>query len=470
MLSPEKTGLLSAFLGGLPESIALRLAKAVEVDRLSGGVLLPHETILAALRPALRLKKDSERTATPLRLFCEPFEDLLIAQQGKEKRKGRIARSSVAPMWNWISQVLMPEAAAGYAEGTKAALLGIHPGEVREYMRSFWSMVSPAMREAIAKDRKGVRAALGGDLVLADVEEIALLLSAAGEILALHDKFPRGTPQLTEDMIWVLRDVYDALVKTAPDVAPYVPVIVMSRLERPWEALKLPLHISRQTSDTLISNTDMGLAGEVLLGDLEVHSAAVKTVRHPIFEPVELAHHVKEFSRLSNGLTQEVELRRDGDWHKRLMKDRTTVADTLEGLMERAPREIVAALPVAKTGSYGGGPKAPDIKHAPDADKVERGLRYAKLVALCRPIAAAASFGAAQKDAQQEASIHLKSYSDDIVRELRTAEGPKREIAERFFNLATEFTAVLFSEEEAEFLRRRGRAALGEANQNSAAA
>jgi len=49
MLSVQKAGLLQAYLGSLPANLAGRLAKAVEVDRLTDGALLPHELILDGL-------------------------------------------------------------------------------------------------------------------------------------------------------------------------------------------------------------------------------------------------------------------------------------------------------------------------------------------------------------------------------------------------------------------------------------
>jgi hypothetical protein len=463
MLSPEKAGLLTAFLGGLPERVALRLAKAVEVDRLAGGTALPHDLILEALRPVLRKTTHGDRTPTPLRWFCEPFEDLLVSEPRKEKRKGRIARDSVIPVWRWISETLAPVASKAYVAVITEAVLGFRLQQAEAHAAEFWVAAAEALRSAIAADRKQARLALGSEATLADAEEMVILLSAGRDIADLKRKLPRDTAALNDDLVWTLRAIYDRIVANVPDAAPYVAVIAMSRLERPWEALKLPLQISRQTSDTLISSTDIGLAGEVLLGDLDVHTAAIRVVKHPNFDPERLAAHVSEFARLSNGLTQEVDLRRDGTWHQRLMKDRTAVADTMETLMERAPREILAALPVHKTGSYGGGPKAPDIGRPADAEKTERGLRYARLLVVCRKFAAAASFGAAQKEAFNEACLHLKSYRDDIVREVRAAEGARRVIAEQYFAIATEFMAILFSEEEAEFLRRRGRAAMADA-------
>ncbi len=166
------------------------------------------------------------------------------------------------------------------------------------------------------------------------------------------------------------------------------------------------------------------------------------------------------FAKISSGLVQEVELQRDGAWHQRLMKERKAVGNVMQGLMERAPREIIAATPVHKTGNYGGGPSAPDISRAVDPDKVERAQRYARLVMACRNSAAAASFGAAQKAAFEEVSTHLKSYGADIVREIRAAEGSKRTAAEQYAVIASDLMAILFSQEEAEFLRRRVRAAI----------
>ena len=66
-----------------------------------------------------------------------------------------------------------------------------------------------------------------------------------------------------------MREVYDQLVNRHPDAAPYVAVITMNRLSRPWEALRLPLLVTRHADETLISKTDMGLVGEILFARME---------------------------------------------------------------------------------------------------------------------------------------------------------------------------------------------------------
>jgi hypothetical protein len=457
MLSTEKSALLQAFLGGLPQMAAARLAKAVEVDRLAGGTVLPHDMILGALRPMLR---HVERTPTPLRLFCKPFEDLVRPENPKEKVKGRIARASIAPVWTWLSRTLLPEAASAYQSETRALIIRQQFDDALARAGAFWTLAADAMT---AVDRKAARLALMSDAVLADAQEMALLLSVGQEIAAIQSLLPRLVPQLTDDMLHTLRDIHDRLAADAGDAAPYVAVVAMNRLVHPWEALKLPQLVTHQTQDTLISSTDMGLVGDLLFADIELHGTAVRGARHPVFDVPVLIEHLAHFTELSSAIVKEIDIRRDGKWGKRLLKDRAAVAEHMEGFMERAPKEITAMLPVQKSGAFGGGPKAADFSRAVDGEKADRGLRYARLVTGCAPYAAAASFAAAQKDAYDEASQHLRGYNEDLIREMRGPEDARRTVLERQFELAAELTALLFSPEEAEFLRRRARAATAQA-------
>ena len=79
-MTDDKSNLLQTLLGKLPESAASKLAQAIEMDRLMDGRELPHDVILRGLRPSL---SQSSRTLTPLRLFCQPFEDLLDSSARK---------------------------------------------------------------------------------------------------------------------------------------------------------------------------------------------------------------------------------------------------------------------------------------------------------------------------------------------------------------------------------------------------
>ncbi len=462
MIKSQKAQILTQFLGSLPESIALRLAQAVELDRLQDGKSLPHDLILEGLRPVLKRAEAVERTPTPMRLFCMPFQDLLTATPRKDKLTGKIAYSSISIVWNWLQDSVLPAEMVEYCAGVKSDVLGYRLDNANLRAQEFWKITSQAMLETLSSgdSARAARTTLGGDLVFADAHEMALLLAIGPRVMDIQRKIPAGTPTLTDELLWSLRTIYEAVVETTPDSAPYVAVITMHRLAKPWEALRLPLAISRQTQDTLISNTDMGLVGEILFAEFETHAVAIRPARQPQFDVDDLVQHIAGFATLSSGMVKEVEMRRDGKWGQRLLKDRAALAEVMNGYMKRAPKEILAALPTLKTG-YSGGPRMPDTSRPPDAEKTDRAVRYVKLIAGCREFAPAASFGASLADAQDEVNTALRTYCEDMLRELRNADADRRNNAEQFFALAADFTGLLLSPEEGEFLRRRGRAALG---------
>jgi len=449
VLSTDKTGLLTAFLGGLPGHVAARLARAVEIDRLMDGKALPHEDILTGLRVVLR-RDPMERTLTPLRLFCLPFQDLLHSERRKAKQKGMIARASVTPVWRWLSESLLPEETQRYSAEVKALVVAKRTQDALARVGEFWILASATLSAALAEPKKA-RLALIDEMTVADAAEIALLLSCAPSVLKIHALTPSPAP-MSEDLLWELRAIYDAVAASQPDAAPYVPVVALNRLSRPWEGLRLPLLIARSHSDTLISQTDMGLVGEILFARLDTLQAAILAVRAPLIDTDTLLLQAKQFADLSAAIVKEIEVRRSGEWGQRLLKDRANVGAAMEKLMERAPKELAAALPMQR-----GAGKSADFSKAVDAERRDVAMRFVRLVVGTRNFAAAASCAAKQKDTYEELCSHLRRYNEDVVRELRSPD--KAGAVDIQFQFAAELTALLFSEQEAELLRRRGKAA-----------
>lgn len=451
----DKTGLLKAFLGGLPGPAAARLAMAVEVDRLMDGHSLPHDDILEGLRPVLR-RENYERTPTPLRLFCRPFQDLLTCQPRKAKQKGSIARGTLVPAWNWISQTLLPAETAAYCTEVKALVLGHKPDAALKRAAAFWPVAAQAMTQALSTEagRQAAQKILGDAFAVEDIADMAQLLSAGDFIEQLIVLLPAPVPSFHEQLVWQVREIYDQIVRDKPDVAPYVAVIAMNRLTRPWEALRLPLLVTRHADETLISKTDMGLVGEILFARMDALKTSIQAARHPLFDAEKLMEEVKTFADLSSHIVKEIELKREGEWGKRLLAERVQIGKVMESFMERAPKEVIAALPTAKgTGA--------DFSRHPGQEKHELALRYARLVGGSRLFAAAASFAAKQKETADELCTALKRYNEDVVKALKA--NPQNAVVNAQFQLCAELSSILFSDEEAELLRRRGRAALSAA-------
>ena len=95
----------------------------------------------------------------------------------------------------------------------------------------------------------------------------------------------------------------------------------------------------------------------------------------------------------------------------------------------------------------------------PDADRVARALRYARLLADSQPFAVAAAFSAKLAEATDEIRTALSAYSEDMLQEVREAPPDIRANAERHFANLLEICTLIFGEDEADYLRRRSRVA-----------
>jgi hypothetical protein len=458
MLSGDKQTRLAGFLGELPPEIAARLAQAVEADRVTGGSTLPHETILAALRPKLEKSSSAPsqaRAETPENLFRAPFADLLTGERRKPKRMGRIARASAERAWAWLTEELMPERHAELSAEMAAAISEGNLRRIDAALAALWQDAAAALKTALAGDAT----ALGSEEAVADIKEIALLLHHAQEIAKLQKRIPKDAH--AEGIIGIVRDAFYRFSRVSPELAPYVTLIAMGRLKHSWEALRVALEVARKPGDGVTRAEDLGAAGEVLMDDLDAYAKRIQSVRPLKFDLRTLLADLEAFSRLSGGIVREIDLRRDDGWEQRLDKNRAAVARAMETLIERAPKEIFAGLPAVKAGVFSKGPKPLDTSRAPDPERVKLARAYAQLLSQTRPLAEAAAFKAKLDEVHSETATMLQSYNEDILRELRAAPPGTRAIVEQHFATALDICTWILGAEEAEFLRRRGRVPAG---------
>ena len=389
---------------------------------------------------------------TPLRLFCRPFEDLLTSAPRKTKQKASISRASLLPVWLWLGRDLMPAQTEAYIAETKALIVARKYAEATRRAEHFWTEAGAAL--AAGAGRRPRRAPrLGDALILADAQEMALLLPAGADMLRIQDVLPRPVPQLNEELLWQLRAIYDELVARTARCRALCrgggdePAGASLGGAAPADADLPPAQRHADFQDRY------GPGGrDHFRAAWKVCATPILATRHPLFEAETLLDQVRAFTELSSAMVKEIEVKRDGEWGQRLLKDRAQTGNVMDGFMDRAMREVAAALPMQK-GTGG----TADFSRAVDAEKRDLALRYVRLVVGSRNFAAAGSFAAKQKTAFEEIGAYLRRYIEDVVKELRGADPARRAVAEAQFQFCVELTGLLFSDKEAELLQRRGR-------------
>ena len=463
-IGTDRLDRLNGFLGAVSPALASRLAQAVETDRLHGG-LLPHDAILGSLREQLKQGPGSavNRTPTPQRMVCAPFEDMMSSIPRLRKQRGRIARSSIEPVWAWLTGTLIPEEANACIEAIRVKMVA-GPEFAHTPIAAFQQLAAGAILKAIPSESiddercAAAVAALGRDIA-ADAYDMACAMEIGPELRQLKRLMPRPLANLSEQNIANIRGVWEQVTQSSPASAPYVAFVIMGRLERPWEILKLAGALSRKMDDILISQTDLGLVGELLISDLEDSAALLQATRASDFRADDLLPAIVTFARISSGVVRELGIRRDGVWGKRLMALRGTMAAQMERLLARAVKDITATLPMNRPGFSLRARRIPDMTKPLDPLRQARAVEVARVISGSRQSAMAGAFAGLLNEIEEKVTETLRHYTTEMLDELRDAPDELRPQAHAYVDHAILLTRMLLGDEEADLLRRRAAAA-----------
>lgn len=192
------------------------------------------------------------------------------------------------------------------------------------------------------------------------------------------------------------------------------------------------------------------------LDDLDAYAQTIRASRPADFDEHALIENLGVFAVLSGVLMREIGINPDDRRAQRLAKYRSSVADIMDGFMERAPRAILAALPVHKLGSFGlRNPRRLDLARAPDQEKVARAKRFAYLLVHAKPFALPLAFDGTFAPALEETVTALRRYGEDIAREVRVSIPETRAMSEAHLQVALELSAIVLGKQEADLIRRQ---------------
>ena len=168
-LNQLKAEQLDAYLAALTPKAAAFLIREVERDRLKGGNAFPHDLVLGKAREVIRnAHKECVRLASPQRVFCQPFEGLLVDRTTEHKQTGRIARSSCDAVWSWLSKDIASDVLPQLSAQMAHAALSEDDEQIQELSNRLYKICHErlsAALDSIEPDTKAygrIAAQLGG--------------------------------------------------------------------------------------------------------------------------------------------------------------------------------------------------------------------------------------------------------------------------------------------------------------------
>ncbi len=462
-MKAAKEKALKEYLSHLPQEMATPLAVAMEVERLTGKTKFPHDLILDGLRPVLmRSDTPPPRLPTPMRLFCAPFEDMIFANSIKIKQRGRLSRDSLMPIWNWLMQDILADQFDGLVGAIQKAILAGEKKAMNQAAVTLHAVAGAKINQVLEGAPPGSDAyralgeQLGGEKVVEDARDMALVLEASSQIIKVRQDFSRPMMDIQDADLEKIAGHYAVFSEHLPENRPVLFLVLMGRMHKPWQVLSAIMRVGAVEADALLGEGPLADPGNLLLSDVQLLARYFQSVPSIDSNVGPVLKNLAYFNELVKGIESQFTDGGGGQWEHWLMVCRKTVAVALESHLDRALRAIAEALPSKKIGLFGAkGSVRPDIAEWPDEAKVEAAAHYAAFVRGLEQCAQGQAFAASYEKVSQKIADKLSTYGIKIIDEIRVSEGEDRSRAQAHFQSLLRLTRLVMGDAAAEDLSQR---------------
>lgn len=327
-------------------TLQARSSLLVEIERMQmyNEDISDFEIILSELRAEFRNSgHPGNRVGNPSRYFFEPIEVLFVDRSPERANSGEISRGSLAPIWEWINQILLPTMAREYCEEIKQVILDNNPHQTKLIAAAFQSKVVKCL-EGFLSSSEGIEGARNGlaryTCARGSLEDLRKILSALlvrDAIAAFNGALPSKIDDLKRDSLAKIRRLLDSFSSEHPEAMPFALTMVRKRLKTPWQLVRLATKIAASRSVDDIAATRYAISIPMVLDHLDDKrielNHALKSNRVQVAKDILIDIYDIEYAlRVRIGRIEKSE------WGRRLNKLIAAVAADLKTEFQRFPR------------------------------------------------------------------------------------------------------------------------------------
>lgn len=456
---------LKHYFQQLPAPILNKLTLALELDRLKDDKqrALPHDQLLGILRPFVaRSPNPVPRVPTPMRLFCDPFEDLLYTGRNPNKQPGRIVRPSLGPVWQWLTTEIIPDTMRDVDVDLRHAILAGNRAGIDKNLTKLHKVSGLALTDALKGVEEGTAAyydisqRLGGARAIEDARDMAVALRSARHLKEIRDAFGHDMETLDTQAVHQAKEFFHLLQGWSADGADLVLFTLMSRMKEPWAILPLARELDEENKPEWSQRSVFAKTLEVLLDDFDQLTDYISDLDLNNANLDEVVRDLTAFNKLGEALEKEVPLAPSVAWNTEVRQKQSDVSRLIEMHLERTPEAILQAIPTQQLGAFGGhSGTRPDLSHWPDESKSNRAVNEAAFLDGLKKLASKAAFGTVYNDVYDRIEETVENYAQSIVQTIRATEGEEQDKARAYFETAVELTRQIAGAEKAQLLRHR---------------
>jgi hypothetical protein len=318
-----------------------------ELERLeSCGIDMPGSADLQAkLRAELRPDGAADNTPTPSRYFFAPLEPLLVDGAPEHANPGRIARSSLAPIWEWICRDLLPIMARDYNDQMKVLIASNKPREAQQAAAVFQVKVAKSLEGNLASPEGAERARVKLAAYTASPSAHGDLIKMMGalrtrEALAQFGAaLPENIRKFDDAQVAKITALLDAFRKKDPDAVPFALALVAGRLKTPRELMRLATRAARGRNAADVAATPYAIAVSMVLDQIDDKRVALRVAL--MKNRVVVARDIlAEIDATESALLAGIREFDASPWGTRLREIRDAIATLVEAETSRFPEKL----------------------------------------------------------------------------------------------------------------------------------
>lgn len=437
-----------------PEARALLIAK-LERGLLRGEGIPGTEVVLEELRntpPVAGKTLDAvkpERLGNPMRLFFSPVEPFLVDDAPQYTHHGRLARSTLTALWEWICRDLAPQEAKTYAAEATRLLLGDEEAKAEALARAFQDRVVQMIQAALAaaqtddKAKRRVAVQIGTPRAIEDVHRLATILRVRDTLAPLANRLPTVIKNLTDDQLGPLKAMLDT-TSGQREVQTFAALMMMSRLQAPWQLIRFATKAASSDDAARIAETTYAFTVTIVLEEIE---RLVRQLSDDLKRGQAMARPnlLKDIHDAARGLRSEMDLSGDTPWARRLAAIRAEVGDLLRGEIESVPGRVRRLLRMRPSR---------DIMPGSTLDQTEVADTETLIafVGTCRNYASELAINEMTLRAWSETQHYLETNMQGLLDGLRTASSTDASYRQSAVDAAVRFCGKVFGQEYATLL------------------
>ncbi len=435
-----------------PGSRALLVAE-LERAMLRGDDMAGAELVLSELRRSVRESQSTApRISDEARLFFRPIEPFIVDDASDHKHRGRIARSAIEPIWNWITTGPMHSDARAYAMRFDAARASGDEEQAEQAARDFQAIVVKNLQQIFSTQKKDdkaqrrIAAHLGTPRALEDMKTLMGVLDARDALAALGGDLPGHIKTLSGASLDNVKSQIDSRLSSHPDAFLYALIMVMNRLAAAWQLIRLATKAAGSDAKARIEETPYSASINIVLTEIarlvSELGSDLKSGRG-----VAVAALLKDIHDAVRGLRSELDLSGDTPWARQLAAIRADISRLLTdeiNLISGRVRRLMRQRPAREV--------APGSTL--DPDEVAEVESLVGFVMACRNYAGELAINEVTQRTFSELQQCLDVGTRILLDALRGCSEAERPFRQSQLDAAVRFCARIFGEEYAAVLNK----------------